>query len=387
MAVTRSPAEWHIVTCEYPPQLGGVSDYTRLVAAGLAGAGDRVHVWAPKIDGARPAHSGVQIHDEPGSYSRADLRRMDAALDRYAAPRRILVQWVPHGYGYWSMNVGFCLWLLRRARRHGDVIDIMVHEAFLPFRLDRVKENLAAAVHRLMTVILLRAATRVWYSIPNWEALWRPYALGRPIPFAWLPLPCTVPLDVHGDVTAEVRSRFAPEGQPLLGHFGTFGADIRNVLVRVLAALPRTLPNYSILLIGPRGEEAAREVVERRPDLVGRVHATGALAAEDVSPYIDACDTLVQPYTDGVSSRRTSFMAGLALGKPTVTTLGFASEPFWKDSGAAAFAAPDDIAALSAAAEHLLTDSAARRRIGASARDLYRARFDIGHIIRTLRAS
>ena len=38
---------WAVLTGEYPPQSGGVSDYTRLVAKGLAAAGDQVVVYAP----------------------------------------------------------------------------------------------------------------------------------------------------------------------------------------------------------------------------------------------------------------------------------------------------------------------------------------------------
>ena len=38
---------WAILTGEYPPQAGGVSDYTRLVAEGLAAVGDEVAVYAP----------------------------------------------------------------------------------------------------------------------------------------------------------------------------------------------------------------------------------------------------------------------------------------------------------------------------------------------------
>ena len=37
----RSTAiDWHILTGEYPPECGGVGHYTRLVARGLAAAGD-----------------------------------------------------------------------------------------------------------------------------------------------------------------------------------------------------------------------------------------------------------------------------------------------------------------------------------------------------------
>ncbi len=80
-------------------------------------------------------------------------------------------------------------------------------------------------------------------------------------------------------------------------------------------------------------------------------------------------------------------MAGLALGRPTVTTLGFLSEPFWEKSGVALFAAPDDTAALVRATEQLLTKPDARVRIGAAAAHLYRDRFDISRVIEALRGS
>jgi hypothetical protein len=41
---------WHILTGEYPPQPGGVSDYTRQLARALVDAGDSVEVWAPHFE-------------------------------------------------------------------------------------------------------------------------------------------------------------------------------------------------------------------------------------------------------------------------------------------------------------------------------------------------
>jgi glycosyltransferase involved in cell wall biosynthesis len=378
-------AEWHIITPEYPPQLGGVSDYTRLVAGGLARAGDDVHVWTPRTPAARPVLAGVMLHDMPAIFSRSGLRRVGKALDAHPAPRRLLVQWVPHGYGYRSVNIGFCLWLLRRARM-GDVVDLMVHEVYLPFGGSPL-QSAAALMHRLMAVILLRAATRVWYAIPAWERRWRPYALGRDIRGAWLPVPSNVPVELDTAAIQSVRESYATSGGPLLGSFGTFGRDVRALLLRILTSLSKAAPTFDVLLIGPQGEEAAAELLQKRPDLAGRVHSTGLLPADAVGPHIDACDLLVQPYTDGVSSRRGSFMAGLAHGRPMVTTLGFLSEPFWESSGAALFAAPEDTASLAGATERLLTDPAARERIGATAAELYRDRFDISRVIEALRGS
>ena len=32
------------------------------------------------------------------------------------------------------MNIGFCRWLAKRVRHHGDLLQLMVHEPFLEFR-------------------------------------------------------------------------------------------------------------------------------------------------------------------------------------------------------------------------------------------------------------
>ena len=77
---------WTILTCEYPPESGGVGDYTAQVAAGLAAAGDRVTVVCPP---ARSRASGeaaltrvdvagvtlVVLDDHYGPLGRRDARR------------------------------------------------------------------------------------------------------------------------------------------------------------------------------------------------------------------------------------------------------------------------------------------------------------------------
>src|SRR5436190_9439221 len=125
--------DWHLITSEYPPQPGGVSDYTHLVANGLAAEGDTVHVWCPaqeqrseirsqksvgedqrsKVRDRRSEAGECQegtlvVHRELGRISPADLRRAGRMLDQFPLPRHLLVQWVPHGYGYRAMNLPFC---------------------------------------------------------------------------------------------------------------------------------------------------------------------------------------------------------------------------------------------------------------------------------------
>ncbi|HEV2905551.1 MAG TPA: hypothetical protein VGW32_10905, partial [Pyrinomonadaceae bacterium] len=168
----------HIITSEYPPQPGGVSDYTRIVAEGLAAAGDEVHVWCPAVSplstprrgaggevaagaptinpspfmGSETRTSGgVFVHSEMSGFAPCDLRRTSRLLNQFPAPRRVLVQWVPHGYGCRSMNLVFCLWLWLRSLR-GDRVELMVHEPSLGFGEGSWKHNVVAFVHRLMTI-------------------------------------------------------------------------------------------------------------------------------------------------------------------------------------------------------------------------------------------
>jgi glycosyltransferase involved in cell wall biosynthesis len=381
--------DWHFITCEYPPQVGGVSDYTRLVAEGLAAAGDRVHVWSPSAVGELgEAARGVTVRRELGEFRPADLRRVGRALDEFAAPRRLLVQWVPHGYGYRSMNVGFCLWLWARAALRGDEVTLVVHEPFLAFGEGSRRQDAVALVHRLMTTILLSSARRVWTTIPKWEDCLRPYTLGRRVPFGLLPVPSATPATASAEEMATIRALYAPARVPLVGHFGTYGGQVARSLARLL---PRLLSDEgqgcAVLLLG-RGSEAMREELLRaHTDLASRVHAAGTLPPEDISRRLAACDLLLQPYPDGVSARRTSAMAGLAHGLPVVTTSGALTEGLWKESGAVALAPAGDDEALLDEVRKLLASPEERTRLSAAALKLYRERFDLSHTIAALRGA
>src|SRR4051812_3465972 len=109
---------WHIVTCEYPPQVGGVSHYTRLLADELRNAGDEVHVWAPSIlDGNSQPKPNTDIHRSLGKFGSKALSTAAAEMKALLGENsEVLVQWVPHGYGQRSMNLGFCRWVEKLSR-------------------------------------------------------------------------------------------------------------------------------------------------------------------------------------------------------------------------------------------------------------------------------
>ena len=370
---------WHVITGEYPPQPGGVSDYVYLLSGALAAAQDEVHIWCPSYEKPRPDLPGVTVHDELGRFAPSDLRNMSRQLDRFPKPRRLLVQWVPHAFGYKSLNIVICLWLWNRARR-GDSVDVMVHEPYLPFKRKAWRQNAAAWVHRLMTVILLRGAHHVWLSIPGWRAYLEPYAPSRPLGFDWLPVPSSVPVRDDAAAAGSIHRQFASDGL-LVGHFGTYGGPIAPMLHQILPACLRAAPDVSVLLMGGGSQRFRDDFVRQFSDWQGRVHAAGYLDQSALSNHLAACDVLVQPYPDGVSSRRTTVMAALAHGRPTVTTSGALTEPLWKSSGGIALAPAGDTEGFVRSLMRLLEDPAERTRMGKAARELYRSQFDIRHIV------
>lgn len=373
---------WAILTGEYPPTPGGVSDYTRLVATALAEAGDEVHVWAPgEPDAADDAR--VTVHRVPDHFGLRSLRRLDADLLRLDPRRvRILVQYVPHAYGWKAMNLPFCLWLSGRWRKR---FEVMFHEVSYPVSAGQPwKHNLLGHVNRRMARMIHYAAARSWVAIPAWEDLLRRLAPGRSVPFEWLPVPSNLSVVRDPARVAAVRTRHAPRGGPLVGHFGTFAKSTSQILKGVLPRLLCRRPDLSALFIGRGSGAFAAELSREHPNLAQRVWATGGLEPESISIHLQACDVFLQLYPDGASTRRTSLMAALAHGKPVVANRGTHTESVPLQSGVRLV--ENEAEAQVRAVEALLENAVARDQLSAAATALYERRFDLRHTVATLRS-
>jgi glycosyltransferase involved in cell wall biosynthesis len=381
---------WHIVTGEYPPTLGGVADHSRLLAEELSRRGEEVHVWCP---GAGPStrEGDVAVHRVAGTWSGAG-RRAVGRMMRAAPAGTVLVQWVPHAYGWKSLNVGFCRWIWGLARG-GLPVEVFVHEPFLAFGEGNWKQEAAAVVHRGMVMMLFAAAARIWVSIPAWEGRIRPWLCGRDVPVSWLPVPSNIPPVEAPQQVAALREDLLRGSLPrrtgaarpslLVGHFGTYGKATRGALLATLERVLARDPSIAALLIGRDGRVFREDLCARVPGSGPRVHATGALDAPAVSRHLQACDLVIQPYIDGASTRRGTLMAAFAHGRPIVTSVGRLSESFWADEhGRSVVTVPaGDDEGMADAALRLADDVDARARLGAAALRLYDERFSIGRTV------
>jgi len=389
---------WCVVTCEYPPLDGGVSDHTHHLVAALAAQGDIVDVWcppppAPPTDDAEPARApeiaGVTVHVLPSRFGLGAISLLRRELRALPPDARVLVQWVPTAFGWRMMNLPFALMLLRIPGRR---LELYVHEVGWDIGRETARRALAGIVHRVMTFCAARSARRVYVTIPEWQnrlSLLGARALPANEEATWVPVPSNVPDRVDTARVAELRRALLARGRQqrvLVGHFGTFGRFHLALMPHVVARILDEAGDRTFVLVG-RGGEALRDfVAKERPELAARIVATGALSAEDVALHLAACDLLVQPYEDGASTRRGSLMAGVALGRPTIANRGRSTEDLW--SAERAIQLTDSFAphAFAGAVTKLLADATLRERLAENARRLHAERFAISHTVAALRA-
>jgi glycosyltransferase involved in cell wall biosynthesis len=376
---------WHLITGEYPPDPGGVSDYTATLAGALAAAGRAIHVWCPgdaaaTVDGP----DGVAIHRVAGRFGPAGLTRLDRELDRFPGPRTLLVQYVPHAFGWKAMNLPLAIWILGRRIRRRDDIRVMFHEVAYPWVWRPMRHNILAAANRLIVIIIAWACSRAYISTQGWEPLLKRLGYRR-TPTIWAPVPSNVPESASIAGVAARRAELT-QGDPtarVACHFGTYGPSVTQTLGPVVREMLAHRPHLRVLLLGAGGDRWRAELAEDLGDRIARVFSPGLLPSTEIAEYLRASDLALQPYPDGASGRRTTLMAALANGVPVVTTVGILSEPIWSD-GAVAVVPAGDPDRLTRMALDLLDHPARLTELGQAGRQLYEDRFAIRHTVATL---
>src|SRR5437899_5775859 len=104
--------------------------------------------------------------------------------------------------------------------------------------------------------------------------------------------------------------------------------------MRLLPPIAQRCPTARFAFIGQGSTEFLFRLRSRHPHIAARGWASGRLDVADLANALLVCDVLVQPYPDGITTRRTSAMAGLQQAIAVVTTGGQLTEPIWAQSNA-----------------------------------------------------
>ncbi len=282
------------VTGEYPPDVGGVGDYTANFRAALVDQGCDSTVISGREVGRWNARGLLEI-----------LR---------SSPREGIVH-IQYQAAAFDLLGDICLLplLLRRLRPHVQTVTTF-HDARVPYlfpRAGRLRQVAIRLLARTSDAVIaadardLHALGRSRFHIP----------IGSNVPNA-------PPAGYQRDAFRATLN-LRPDDLAIV-YFGLLNASKGlDLLVSTLERLPRA----RLLLLGgevgasdPTDRLTARRVLDRVEALRARVMRTGWLPPHELSAHLLAGDLALLPYADGASARRGSLLACAEHGLPIVST-------------------------------------------------------------------
>ncbi|MCX7790128.1 MAG: glycosyltransferase family 4 protein [Chloroflexaceae bacterium] len=360
-----------LLSGEYPPQPGGVGDYTRRLAEALSQRGLTVTVLT--IQDRR-----LRVYG-PGDLTTQQLWQPSAGLDwsprcwpaLIGALDRLRPDWLHIQYqtGAYAMRPGVNLlpWRLR-ALPGRPRIAVTFHDLLTPYLFPK-----AGPLRRWVNWRLARDADAVITTTAADAAHLRQGGIEAHV----IPIGSNIPVAPPKDFDREAwRARLGLGAtERLVAYFGLLapskGSDV------LLEALARLDPSWRLIIIGGAAtapqdvaHAGAVRALAGRLGLAPRVVETGHLPDEEVSAWFLAADLVVLPFRDGASFRRGSLLAALAHGCPVVSTTPADTATAEALRPAALLVPPNDPAALAAAMTALDADAATRARLAAAGRAL-----------------
>jgi glycosyltransferase involved in cell wall biosynthesis len=353
-----------LLSGEYPPQPGGIGDYTRALGSALAALG----------------HGSVVLTIQGGQLLCYDLAAAERAPEPIApvrgwgwaswtALRRALAELQPdvlhiqYQTGAFAMHpaINFLPWRLR-AQTPRPRIAVTAHDLLPPYLFPK-----AGPARRRVTAALLACADAL--VLTNRADLATAAEMARR-PATLIPIGSNIDAAPPPDFNrAAWRARLGVEAeQPLIAFFGLLSRS--KGVDTLLAALAQVPSDARLLVVGgeatapaDRAYAAALQRTIAANGLSERVTITGHCPPADVSAHLLAADVVALPFADGASFRRGSLLAALAHGRPVVTTQPATPTPELADGENVLLIPPGDAPALAIAMRRVLADTELRARL------------------------
>lgn len=342
-----------LVTGEYPPDEGGVADYSRCLAEALVAAGMEVAVLCTRRGAGETGPGAIAVHRlaAPGWPWRS-LEQAAALAGSWKA------DWLHLQYQAAAFGLGLPIHLLPaylRWRLPGLRLAVTYHDLREPYLFPKAGRlrgrallGLARQSHLALTTnaadrqALATALAARGGAAPR-QAL---VPIGSNLPDA--------PPPGYERQAFRAAQGLGPEAM-LLGSFGFLNASKGGAqLLEALAALRSAGRDGRLVLIGGTagasdasnaGTLAAFRAQAQSLGLAPFLIWTGFLPPPRVSAWLHALDLALLPYTDGASYRRGSLLAALSHGCAVVSTrlpVAAATSLDAERPGSTAFGGPDD---------------------------------------------
>ncbi len=357
------------VTGEYPPNQGGIADYTAALRSELRA----LDVASEVLTGSNCASVEPTVHPVVGTWGFPFW----SVARQIIAEREIDVVHIQFQTAAFDLKpaVNLLPWYLRRHTPRPALVTTF-HDLRTPYLFPK-----AGPVRRWVTHMLGRYSDACIFTTREDRAQWEA-TVDADVPTHRIGVGPAVPV---APISAERRRALraecgVAENAFLVGFFGfinlTKGVDTLFEAVRILR--DQDIPVQVLIIGGSLGESdpynaVYKEHLERliyrlRLDTEDILLSTGYLETTDASRAIQTCDAMALPFADGASLRRTSLLTTMAHSLPLVSTYPKQPAPELQESDALLLTPPEDAAALSQALRRLYDDRALGASLGNAAR-------------------
>lgn len=380
-AAPRYPPRVLLVAGEYPPAIGGVADYTELLARHLRLAGAVPSVLARRPPGVpAAADADIPVRRVARNWGFSAWR----AIDRSIANDLPDIVHVQYQAGAFDGRAAVPLLPLRFRASSGPRLVVTFHDLKRPYLFPKAGRLRSVAIR-----YLARASTGV--IVTNGEDFRRVSRHAPGVSPCLIPIGSNIPTHAGHPASAAqaLRSKLGLHSDDaLLGYFGLIGPSkgfetLLEALQRLRSSANR---RFQLLVIGgersltDRYHQVEPELVAlvARLGLLDQVHFMGRLDPASAAEALAGCDLVVLPFRDGASWRHGSLLAALAQGCPTITTpprpeyTADGQLPALVDRENVLFAPPGDASAFATTILNAASDQELRVRVGRGARELAR---------------
>lgn len=295
------------------------------------------------------------------------VEAVDGRVPHLRSYDTVVLQYNPFLYARWGFAPGLVASVARlRMRSQPPRIALMVHETYFP--IFDWRSALMGSWQRLQLRALHAISDVVFASIAPWRDLLARWHPARPT--LHLPVGSNLP-DARAERELARGEMGASRETIVLSSFGTgHPSRLLDHIVAAVNAVARPHDDVVLLNLGA----GARSPVGL--DSHVRLIQPGMLPGAQVARHLSAADVFLAPFSDGLSTRRTSAMAALQHGLAVLSTTGSSTDALLAGSGAIELVPAGDLGAFTAAAVALARDGERRRRLGDAAAALYGREFD-----------
>lgn len=348
------------ITGEYPPMLGGISDYTERLAGAMSDSGWEPWILTHKASGANP---------DPRVLSRITKWdwRLSGNVSQAITDSGADIVHIQYQTGAFAMHPAINLLplLLRRRERRVPVVTTF-HDLRKPYLFPK-----AGVIRRWANrALAFGSAGIVVTNNDDHQQLMRFPSLAHRTEI--IPLGGSLPESNLTDPEA-ARSRLGIDAAACaIGFFGFVTQDKGlDPLIDALESLPASRPH--LVIVGGEladtdltGSGYAQQIRKRLNETPVPVTITGHLDAQAAADTLAVLDLIVLPFRSGATLRSSSLVAAVRTGTAVLTTAPRNYDSLWPLQGGESIrlVPSGDVHALAREIQALLADRTGRQRLG-----------------------